>query len=90
MNQSTEQKHTHRLLHAEWINKDPLYSTGNYVQYSQINHSGKECIFLEIRTQRFKKLQVAPCAARVEDPQESRAALAKKRQSHKPHKIPFL
>ena len=37
--------------HIEWINnKVLLYSTGNYIQYSLINHHGKEyekeCIFM--------------------------------------------
>ena len=32
-----------KLLHLEWINnKVLLYSTGNYVQYPVMNHSGKE------------------------------------------------
>ena len=32
-----------KLLHKEWINnKALLYSTGNYIQYSLINHNGKE------------------------------------------------
>ena len=32
-----------KLLHLEWINnKVPLYSAGNYIQYSEINHNGKE------------------------------------------------
>ena len=32
-----------KLLHLEWINnKALLYSTGNYIQYSEINHNGKE------------------------------------------------
>ena len=32
-----------KLLHKEWINnKALLYSTGNYIQYPVINHSGKE------------------------------------------------
>ena len=32
-----------KLLHLEWINnKVLLYSTGNYIQYSVINHNGKE------------------------------------------------
>ena len=90
MNQSTKQKQTHRLSHTEWINnKDLLYSMGTYIQCSQINHNGKEYTFLEILIQCFKKLQVAPCTATAEEPRESRAALAEKRQSHKPHSIPF-
>ena len=32
----------YKLLHVEWINKVPLYSTGNYIQYSGINYNGKE------------------------------------------------
>ena len=32
----------YKLLHTEWINKVPLYSTGNYIQYSGINYNGKE------------------------------------------------
>ena len=33
-----------KLLHIEWINnKLLLYSTRNYIQYSVINHNGKEC-----------------------------------------------
>ena len=32
-----------KLLYKEWINnKVLLYSTGNYIQYSVINHNGKE------------------------------------------------
>ena len=32
-----------KLLYIEWINnKVPLYSIGNYIQYSMINHNGKE------------------------------------------------
>ena len=32
-----------KLLHLEWINNKVLmYSTGNYIQYSVINHNGKE------------------------------------------------
>ena len=31
-----------KLLYREWINKVPLYSTGNYIQYPVTNHSGKE------------------------------------------------
>ena len=31
------------LLYIEWINKILLYSTGNCIQYSLINHSEKEC-----------------------------------------------
>ena len=30
-----------------WINnKVILYSTGNYIQYAQINHNGKEYIYM--------------------------------------------
>ena len=33
-----------KLVDIGWINnKVLLYSTGNYIQYSVINHSGKEC-----------------------------------------------
>ena len=32
-----------KLLHIKWINnKVLLYSTDNYIQYSVINHNGKE------------------------------------------------
>ena len=32
-----------KLLRIEWINnKALLYSTGNYIQYLEINHNGKE------------------------------------------------
>ena len=32
-----------KLVYTEWINnKILLYSTGNYIQYPMINHSGKE------------------------------------------------
>ena len=32
-----------KLLYVEWINnKVILHRTGNYIQYSVINHSGKE------------------------------------------------
>ena len=42
-----------RLLHIEWINsKVLLYSTGNYTQYPEINHNGKEykkgCVYIYI------------------------------------------
>ena len=31
-----------KLLHIEWISsKVILYSTGNYIQYLEINHNGK-------------------------------------------------
>ena len=30
-----------KLVCIEWINKILLYSTGNYIQYPMINHSGK-------------------------------------------------
>ena len=30
------------ILYIEWINKVPLYSTGNCVQYPVINRNGKE------------------------------------------------
>ena len=34
---------TCQLLYSEWINNNVLpYSTGNYIQYSRINHSRKE------------------------------------------------
>ena len=33
----------YKLLYMEWINnKVLLYSTGNYIQYPVLNHSGKE------------------------------------------------
>ena len=43
----------YKLLYIEWINnKALLYSTGNYIQYSVINHNGKEyekeCVFIYI------------------------------------------
>ena len=32
-----------KLVRGEWMNnKVLLYSTGNYIQYSMINHNGKE------------------------------------------------
>ena len=32
-----------KLFYIEWVNKKVLlYSTGNYIQYPVINHSGKE------------------------------------------------
>ena len=32
-----------KLLHTEWIdNQVLLYSTGNYIQYPEVNHKGKE------------------------------------------------
>ena len=35
-----------KLLHLEWINNEVLlYSTGNNVQSSRINHKGKEHFF---------------------------------------------
>ena len=37
-----------KLLYTEWINNKVLfYSTGNYIQYSVINHNGKEKRFSE-------------------------------------------
>ena len=33
-------------VYVRWINKVLLYSTGNYIQYSVINHNGKE-LFLK-------------------------------------------
>ena len=39
-----------KVLRIEWINKDLLSSTGNYIQYPVINHNGKkyekECIYV--------------------------------------------
>ena len=40
-----------KLVYIEWINnKDLLYRTGNYIQYSVITHNGKEyekvCIYI--------------------------------------------
>ena len=39
-----------KFLYTEWINKVLLYSPGNYIQYSVINHHGKEyekeCIYM--------------------------------------------
>ena len=38
-----------QLLHKGCIsNKVLLYSTGNYTQYPEINHNGKECIYLNL------------------------------------------
>ena len=31
-----------KLLHIEWVNQDLLHSTGNYIQYPMIEHSGEE------------------------------------------------
>ena len=31
-----------KLAQTGWINKTLLYSTGNYIQYPEINHNGKE------------------------------------------------
>ena len=31
-----------KLLDREWMNKVLLCNTGNYIQYSGINHNGKE------------------------------------------------
>ena len=30
------------LLHIKWLNKDLLYSAGNYIQYLVITYNGKE------------------------------------------------
>ena len=43
-----------KLCHLEWINKKVLlYSTGNYIKYPVINHSGKEygkvCVYTYAR-----------------------------------------
>ena len=40
-----------KVLHIEWINnKALLHSTGNYIQYPEINHNGKEykkeCVYI--------------------------------------------
>ena len=45
------QKQTIINMYIEWINnKVLLYSTGNYIQYSVINHNGKEnekeCVYI--------------------------------------------
>ena len=32
-----------RLVYTECVNKILQYSTENYIQYSVINHNGKEC-----------------------------------------------
>ena len=41
-----------KLVYIGWINnKDPLYSTGNYIQYLVINHNGKE----------YKKKRMSVC-----------------------------
>ena len=32
----------YKLLHAEWMDKVLLYSTGNYIQCPGINHNRKE------------------------------------------------
>ena len=38
-----------KLLHIEWINdKVLLYNTGNYTQYSVINHNEKDYIYIYI------------------------------------------
>ena len=42
-----------KLLYTEWINnKVLLYNTGNYIQYPEINHNGKEyektCIYIYV------------------------------------------
>ena len=39
---------TCQLLHVEGINKILLYSTGNYGQYLETNHNGKECIYIYV------------------------------------------
>ena len=31
-----------KLLHIEWMDKIPLYSTGNYTQYPVINYKREE------------------------------------------------
>ena len=31
-----------KLFHLEWMNKNLLYSTGNYIQSPRVNHNGKE------------------------------------------------
>ena len=38
-------RRAHELLYIEWINKIPLFSTGNYIQYPVIKHNGKEYIY---------------------------------------------
>ena len=42
----------YKLLYREWIDKVLLCSTGNYIQYSLINHNGKEyekeCVYVYI------------------------------------------
>ena len=48
-----------KLLYIEWINnKVLLYSTGNYIQYPMIRHSGKEykkeCAYIYINIYIYK------------------------------------
>ena len=38
------------LLHIEWINKVPLYSTENYIQHPLINHNGNEYLKKNVHT----------------------------------------
>ena len=38
----TEDKDNLTLLYIKFINKDLLYSTGNYIQYLVITYNGKE------------------------------------------------
>ena len=47
-----------KLLYTEWINnKFLLYSTGNHIHYSVINHNGKEydkeCIYICVYLNHF-------------------------------------
>jgi len=30
-----------KLVHLQWIDKDPLYSTGNYTQSLELDHHGR-------------------------------------------------
>ena len=52
-----------KILYVEWINKKVmLYSTGNYIQYSVINHNGKEYEKEDIYTHRHIYVQLSQFA----------------------------
>ena len=49
-----------KLLHIGWINKVLLYSSANYIQYTVINHDGKNMkknIYIYIKQNHFAVYQ---------------------------------
>ena len=43
-----------KLLHIDWMkNKTLLYDTGNYIQYSGINHNGRDYNINNIKKRKY-------------------------------------